>query len=71
MAKHFERQGKSPYAYHAVSFMMLVIESTSPHLYIQYCVWEFNSLLHWYIVQFLQIDHHEWLLQDWSLINMH
>lgn len=38
MAKHFERQGKSPYAYHAVSFMMLVIESTSPHLYIQYCV---------------------------------
>ncbi|KAJ4836753.1 hypothetical protein Tsubulata_027649 [Turnera subulata] len=28
MAKHFERQGKSPYAYHAVSSSMLVKE---PH----------------------------------------
>ena len=49
MAKHFERQGKSPYAYHAVSFTMLVIEysyTSSSHLYTQYCVWELNSLLH-------------------------
>lgn len=27
MAKHFERQGKDPYAYHAVSTRMLLVYS--------------------------------------------